>query len=242
MNRDEKLLEFSALATVRVSHDLQNLLAIMTACSDSLADRSIGVTRSDRDFAELDEAIDSAFRLARELAQAVGMPHTTEPVIIDLHELLARCTGMLERLLGPDVRLALDLTATQRLVEATAVQLEWILLNLVANSRDAMPGGGIVRIETASIDRWAGPQGARVRVDRFLRLTVRDQGSGIADELRARLFEPFFTTKAQRNGLGLTSVAVTVRALKGWLYVESPDDGGTSVHVLLPLFAPSPRA
>jgi signal transduction histidine kinase len=239
MTRDDKILQFSALATVRVSHDLQNLLAIMTACSNSLAGRSVGVSRSDRDFAELNEAIDSAFRLTRELAEAVGMPRLDEPVIIDLHELLARCTGMIERLLGPGVRLALELTATQTFVQATAVQLEWILLNLAANGRDAMPNGGVVRIETASIDRWTGPQGARVRVERFLRLSVRDTGPGIADDVRARLFEPFFTTKAQRSGLGLTSVAVTVRALKGWLYVESPDSGGTSVHVLLPLFSAS---
>jgi signal transduction histidine kinase len=236
MERDDSQLEFSALATVLLAHDLQNLLAIMSACVDSLAARSLEITRADRDFAELNEAIDSAFRLSAALLAAVGLQHRQDRLVIDVHELLGRYRGTLQRMLGEHVRLVVKFDAASSIVEATAVQLEWILLNLAANGRDAMPEGGILVIETSTIDRSLNPQDAPVRAVRYLRLTVRDEGTGIADAARARMFEPFFTTAAVGSGLGMTSVAATVRMLRGWLYVESSADRGTSVHVLLPLF------
>ncbi len=237
MERDNSPLEFSALATVTFAHDLQNLLAIMAGCVDSLVGRTPSVDRSDRDFAELSEAIDSAFRLSRELLMLVGRHQAPDPVVLDVHDLIRRFRGMLERIIGERIRLTMDLEAVGALVEATAVQVEWILLNLAANARDAMPDGGVLHIHTVTLDRWTGAHDAPIRGGRYLRLTVRDDGAGIDADARARLFEPFFTTKGVGTGLGITSVAVTVRALKGWLYVDGPEDAGTTVHVLLPLFA-----
>jgi signal transduction histidine kinase len=237
MGRDDSLRDFSALSTVLLAHDLQNLLAIMAGCVDSLVSRSLGIVRADRDIAELDEALDSAFQLSRELLAVVGLQQTQERLVIDVHDLIERYRGMIERLLGANVNLAVSRAAAVSLVEATAVQLEWMLLNLAANGRDAMPNGGTLHIETSSVDRWVGPRDSPIRAGRYLRLTVRDEGQGIDQEMQARLFEPHFTTRAMGTGLGLTSVAVTVRTLKGWLYVDSPEKGGTSVHVLLPLFA-----
>jgi two-component system cell cycle sensor histidine kinase/response regulator CckA len=233
MARDDSLLEFSALATVTLAHDLQNLLAIMAGCVDSLGGRTLAVDRADRDFAELNEAIDSAFHLSRELLTLVGRHQAPDPVVLDVHELIRRFRGMLGRIVGERIRLSMDLEAVGALVEATAVQVEWILLNLAANGRDAMPAGGVLHIHTVTIDRWTGTYDAPIR---YLRLTVRDDGAGIAKEARPRLFEPFFTTRDLGTGLGLTSVAVTVRALRGWLYVDGPEDAGTTIHVLLPLF------
>jgi two-component system cell cycle sensor histidine kinase/response regulator CckA len=236
MERDDSLLEFSALATVLLAHDLQNLLAIMAGCVDSLASRTLGVTRADRDVAELNEAINSAFRLSRDLLSTVGLHHRQETPVIDVHELIERYRSTVQRLLGEHVRLVVRFDAATSIVEATPVQIEWILLNLAANGRDAMPEGGTLVIETSSIEWWLGRQDAPVRGGRYLRLTVRDEGTGVSDEARARMFEPFFGTRGFGSGLGLTSVAATVRMLRGWLYVDSADQQGTSVRVLLPIF------
>jgi signal transduction histidine kinase len=237
MDRHDRMLDFSALSTVVLAHDLQNLLAIMAGCVDSLEGRTVGLSEADRDLAVLNEAIDSAFGLARELLAVVGRQQASEPLLIDVHELLQRYRGMLQRLVGASVQLVVTTADTSGLlIEANPVQLEWVLLNLAANGRDAMPRGGVVHIETASIERWIGPAVGQSRRARFLRLTVRDQGAGLTEDAKVRLFEPFFTTSHLGTGLGLTSVAVTVRALKGWLFLESAEPAGTSVHVILPLY------
>lgn len=237
MEPKRSVLEFSALSTVLLAHDLQNLLAIMAGCVESLGGRT-HLGYADRDFAELNEAIDSAFRLSRELIAAVGLQQPADPPIIDVHELLARYQGMLQRLVGEGVRLVVVSTdASPALVKATPAQIEWILLNLAANGRDAMPDGGVLHLETARVERWSGPREAPIRGERYLRLTIRDEGRGVGGDVVASVFEPFFTTRPHGAGLGLTSVAVTVRALDGWLYIESPEQTGTSVHVLLPMHA-----
>ena len=236
MEYDRSILKFSALSTILLAHDLQNLLSIMAGCVDSLAQRTL-IGHADRDFAELNEAIDSGFRLSRELLAAAGLHEGAEPTVIDVHELLARYGGMLQRLVGENVEFVTRTDASPALVVATPAQVEWILLNLASNARDAiMPEGGVLHLETSRIERWSGPREAPVRGEGYLRLTMRDEGSGMSDAVKSDVFEPFFTTKTTGTGLGLTSVAVTVRALRGWLYIETQEGVGTSVHVLLPLY------
>lgn len=238
MERDDTILEFSALTTVHLAHNLQNLLSIMSRCADSLGDRSHGRSAQEqRDLRHLNAAIDAAFRLSRDLLAAVGLQQPSEPLVIDVNELIVRCRGMLKRLTGDAIQLVIKAEAPDLVVEAAPVQLEWILMNLAANGRDAMPDGGVLHIETESVERWIGATDDISRPSHYVCLTVRDEGHGVADHTRTSLFEPFFTTKALGAGLGLTSVALTARLLKGWLYVDSLKAGGTSVHVLLPRYA-----
>jgi signal transduction histidine kinase len=131
---------------------------------------------------------------------------------------------------GPDIPIVLQLEAVDPLVEAEAVQLEWVFLNLAANSRDAMPNGGTFTVQTSSIDR---PVGTSPRLQRVVRLTVTDTGRGLFGDARARAFDPFFSTREGGTGLGLTSVAMIVRSFRGWLHIESTTTG-TSVHMHFP--------
>lgn len=235
VDRRRSFLEFSALSTVILAHDLQNLLSIMAGCVDSLVSRT-HFSHADRDFAELNEAIDSGFRLSHELLGAVGLQQAAERLVIDVHELIGLYRGTLQRLVGEKVRFVVKSDTTPALVEATPWQVEWILLNLAANGRDAMPGGGVLRLETTRVEGGSTPGEPGIEGARFLRLTMRDEGGGMNDDIRASMFEPFFTTKARSAGLGLTSVAVTVAALAGLVYVETHESAGTSVHVILPLY------
>jgi len=145
--------------------------------------------------------------------------------------------GVLARVLGPQVRLALRLEATDAIVQAEAVQLEWVFLSLAANSKDAMPNGGNFLVHTASVDR---PVGTPSRMQRFVRVTVTDTGHGLFGDARTRAFDPFFSTKEGAAGLGLTSVAMIVRNYQGWLHIES-HRFGTNIHIHLPALRPLTR-
>jgi signal transduction histidine kinase len=237
MEPHRSILEFSALTTVLRAHDLQHLLSIMSACAVSLAARAHPLL-AERDFAELNEAIDSAFRLSRELLAAVGLQQAAEPPVIDVHELIVRYQGTMLRLVGGDIRLVINTEPRPAPIAATPVHVEWILLNLLANARDATPHGGTIHLATAHIGRWRGPLDALVRDERYFEMMISDEGDSA--DVEAESFEPFLTTKRAGGTLGLASVAATVRALKGWLYVERHGQTGRTVHVLLPLYARKP--
>ena len=221
----------SRLVTIRLGNDLRALLRVMATCVQSLRERSLPNAAAERDLIELDGAIDSAFHIARELITTDA--ESRDGAVADVNEVILQLQGVLARVLGSQIHMTLRLEAVDALVEAETVQLEWVLLNLAANSRDAMPKGGLFEIRTASITR-------RHDEVRYIRVTVTDTGPGFRDDVRARAFEPFVSTREGHAGLGLTSVAMIVRRFRGWVDIES-DSAGTSVHIHLPALSPSRR-
>jgi signal transduction histidine kinase len=201
----------------------------MSMSLESLKQRLASGESAEREFIELDGAIDSAFHIGREMVM-LGKPSALVPSVVDVNELVAQLEGVLARILGPDIQIVLQLDAVDPLVEAEAVQLEWVFLNLAANSREAMPNGGMFTVQTSSIDRQVGTSS---RLQRVVRLTVTDTGHGLFGDARTRAFDPFFSTREGGTGLGLTSVAMIVRSFRGWLHIESTTTG-TSVHMHFP--------
>jgi len=201
----------------------------MSKSVDSLRQNLAAGESTDRDFIELEGAIDSAFHISRELI-SIGEPAPPDRSVVDVNELVAQLEGVLARVLGSKIRVALRLEAVDPLVQAEAVQLEWAFFNLASNSRDAMPNGGNFLVHTASVDR---PVGTPARMQRFVRVTVTDTGHGLFGDARMRAVDPFFSTKEGAPGLGLTSVAMIVRNFQGWLHIES-DGTGTSIHMHFP--------
>jgi two-component system, cell cycle sensor histidine kinase and response regulator CckA len=228
----------NTLLTVKLAHDLRNLLTIMASCVESI--QAIGPRHRSVDaevaFAELDGAIESGFAVSRELL-ALGRTQDAQRSIVDMNELVLQAQGVMQRMLGSKIELALDLHAIDPIVEAEVVHIEWLLLNLVANARDAMPSGGVLKIETASVERAPTVlTEAHALPGRYVHVNVTDTGHSMVRSVADKVFEPFFTTRSGHEGLGLTSVAVTVHALKGRLHVESGSPRvGTSVHVFLPI-------
>jgi two-component system cell cycle sensor histidine kinase/response regulator CckA len=225
----------SVLVSVGLGNDLSVLLKIMSMSVDSLKRRLAVGESPDREFMELEGAIESAFQVSREL-MTVGEPGVIERSVIDVNELVAQLEGVLSRVLGPEIQVSLRLEALDAMVQAHAVQLEWVFLNLAANGREAMPDGGTFTIQTTAADRQVG---APPRSQRYVCVTVSDTGPGLFGDARTRAFEPFFSTKEGAAGLGLTSVAMIVRNFQGWLHIES-DQSGTRIHIHLPIVS-SPR-
>jgi signal transduction histidine kinase len=210
----------------------------MSICVQSLRERSVpdDARVVERDLIELEGAIDSAFHIARELIGEQA-PATELPAVADINELTLDLSHVLARVLGRGIRLILRLDASDAMVEAEAVQLEWLLLNLAANSRDAMPEGGVFEIRTASVTRHLDPPPRDVR---YIHVTVTDTGHGFSEDVRQIAFEPFVSTREGHTGFGLTSVAMIVRRVGGSLYIES-DHTGTRVHIHLPVLVPAGR-
>lgn len=203
---------------------------------DSLKQRLASGESPDRELVELDGAIDSAFHISHELV-ALGKPSIPMPSVVDINDLVAQLEGVFARVLGRDIQTTLQLEAVDSLVEAEAVQLEWVFLNLAANSREAMPNGGRFTVQTTSVNRQVGMS---LRPRRFVHLIVSDTGHGLFGDARIRAFDPFFSTKDGAAGFGLTSVAMIVRSFQGWLHIDS-SELGTSIHIHLPALMPTAR-
>ena len=146
---------------------------------------------------------------------------------------------MLHRLIGPEIEFVSIRPPEPTMVIADQAQIEQVVLNLVVNARDAMPGGGrlMVKVEEIELDEAAAAMQAEGRAGRYARLSVSDSGAGIDEQTRARLFEPFFTTKEQGKGtgLGLSIVYGIVKQSGGYVTVASEPGHGASFLIYLPI-------
>ncbi|HOO78029.1 MAG TPA: response regulator [bacterium] len=161
----------------------------------------------------------------------------------DVHQAAREAAALLSRAIDKKIEIALDLDASDRVVRGDFSQLRNLVLNLGLNARDAMPGGGSMKIATAdavfsSGDPSVNPDG--IKDGRYLELRVEDTGPGVPPELSKRIFEPFFTTRPKRSGLGLSAVYGTVKAHGGGIVVAAGAAGGASFRVYLPVEPPIP--
>ena len=145
---------------------------------------------------------------------------------------------MLTRTLGEHVDFQIHLAAQPLRIQADASMLDQVILNLVVNARDAMPGGGRLVVTTSEVefDDLAAAHSERARPGSFACLSVSDTGQGIPPAILPRIFEPFFTTKGagQGSGLGLATVFGIVEEHQGWINVYSEVDHGTTIRIYFP--------
>jgi hypothetical protein len=204
-----------------IAHDFNNHLTAIRGYADFLEQSLPHETDEYRYAREIIEATDWATQLTRRLL-AFGRREPIEPREVAVDTLVRGLAPMLERIAGEPVEIALDLQPTPA-VYADAGQLEQVVVNLVANARDAMPHGGHLSI------------GTTFEAQRVV-LSVVDDGIGMDEATRAKAFEPFFTTKArdQGSGLGLSIVDSVVRQSGGAVELDSTPGAGTRIRILLP--------
>jgi len=214
-----------------VAHDFNNLLTVILGFCDLLLADFDPADRRHADIAEIQKAGTRAARLTRQLL-AFSRKEIIEPKLLDLNVIVADIRRLLERLIGEDVRVVLVSAGAVAPVLCDQGQVEQIIVNLAVNARDAMPSGGTLTIETATVelrDDVANSRGG-MKAGRYVALTVTDTGTGMSPEVQARLFEPFFTTKGagKGTGLGLATVHGIVTRCGGHLKVVSEVGRGTS--------------
>jgi PAS domain S-box-containing protein len=219
-----------------IAHDFNNLLTIIISYGQLLlAELEPDVVT--REYAQ--ETVDAAARAAALTRQllAFSRKQVLQPKPVQLNAIVEGTEKLLRRLLGPDVAVTVALGADAGIVVADPTQLDQVIVNLAVNARDAMPNGGTLAISTAAMTAAPGdPRWPALAPGRYARLSVRDNGTGMDDAVRARIFDPFFTTKeaSRGTGLGLSTVYGIVTQAGGSIFVESAVGAGTEFTVLLP--------
>ena len=220
-----------------VAHDLNHLLTIITGNSE-LLQAGLGRESELQKYAtEVLAASSRAARLTRQLL-ALSRQQVSEPCVLNLNEVVTGMEQLLRRLIGEDIKMVVNCQANVGTVRADPAQIEQVIMNLAVNSRDAMPKGGILTIETASVilDQSYMLRQPVVRPGPHVVLTVTDTGHGMDRATMSRLFEPFFTTKerGKGTGLGLAIVHGIVMESNGNIGVDSEVGRGTAFKVYLP--------
>ncbi len=225
-----------------IAHDFNNLLTVIlgnVALLEFEGQLPGSVANSIRG---IQQAAKRAANLTSQLL-AFSRKQPIQVTSIDLNRVVQEMTQMLQRIVGEDVRMEMQLAPGLVPTKGDASKIEQMVLNLVLNARDAMPRGGRLVLSTSLVDLApdAVPDALHARPGRFACLTVSDTGCGIDAKIMPRIFEPFFTTKevGKGTGLGLATVFGIVEQHEGWIDVQSEVDRGTVFRIHLPAALPS---
>jgi two-component system cell cycle sensor histidine kinase/response regulator CckA len=221
-----------------IAHDFNNLLTVILSSTEVLRqDRAAGIAVDDEDIEQIHAAGERARDLTRQLL-AFARKQVIAPTSLDLNAVVRGSEKLLRRVLGEDVRLVVNADPELWPSMCDAGQIEQVLVNLAVNARDAMPGGGVLTVETrnAEVGDAESARDPERRPGSWVRLLVRDTGLGMSPEAMEHLFEPFFTTKerGKGTGLGLATVHGIVAQSGGHIRVESQPGRGTSFEIFLP--------
>jgi two-component system, cell cycle sensor histidine kinase and response regulator CckA len=220
-----------------VAHDFNNLLMVISSYAELMLDSLAPQHPLRHSVDEIQKASRRAADLTRQLL-AFGRKQMQSLHLLDLNAIIEDFNKMLPRLIGEDIELVFVPGEKLGKVKADPVQIEQILMNLVANARDAMPKGGKLVIETASVrlDDAYVQEHSIVPPGEYVLLTVSDSGLGIEPEHLSHIFEPFYTTKEEGKGtgLGLATVYGIVKQNSGFIWVYSEPGLGTTFKIYLP--------
>jgi PAS domain S-box-containing protein len=236
-HRQAQKLESIGQLAGGVAHDFNNMLGVIIG----YADLALLVTDEQEPLHQhLTEILKAAKRsslLTRQLL-AFARKETIAPVPIDLNESIEDLRAMIRSLIKDDIELLWSPGDQLHMIHADPGQMDQVIINLMLNARDAIPGVGKITVETASIhvDRTYAADHMDARAGDYVRLTVSDNGIGMTQKILSKIFDPFYTTKGtgEGTGLGLSMIYGVVQQNNGFINVYSEPGSGTSVKIYLP--------
>ncbi len=229
-----------------VAHDFNNLLTIITSYSELALDSVVPGSPTQSRIQEILSAARRAAELTRQLL-AFSRKQPQALRVAELNPVVSGIVKTLHRLIGEDIELLFVPGERLGRVRLDPVQIEQILMNLAANSRDAMPQGGRCTIETSNVhldEQYVDRKRAVIPTGRYAVLTVTDTGAGIPADHLSHVFEPFYTTKpsGKGTGLGLATVYGIVKQNHGFVWAYSEPGMGTIIKIYLPCVQDQPIA
>ena len=220
-----------------IAHDFNNLLTIILGYSQILGDGLSAESRLADSNAQIKSAAERAAGITRQLL-AFSRKQVLSPRVINLNDIVLNLDSLLRRLIGEDIEVMTAPANDLGMVKADPGQIEQVIMNLALNSRDAMPRGGKLTLETsnATLDESYANEHQPVEPGKYVMLAVSDTGHGMTTETMGRIFEPFYTTKevGKGTGLGLSMVYGIVKQSGGYVWVYSEPDQGTTFKIYLP--------
>jgi PAS domain S-box-containing protein len=220
-----------------VAHDFNNVLTAILGEVSLLASEAPPGGEMAAGLLRIRTAAESGASLSRQLL-GFARRHVMSPVVVNASELLERVVPLLRRLLREQIRLEWQVTPDAGAVRVDPGLFDQVLMNLAANARDAMPGGGVVRITVSRVrtDEARRTMYSAVAGGDVVEFVVEDNGTGMHGDVLGRAFEPFFTTKevGEGSGLGLATSHGIVAQAGGMMLLESKPGQGTVVRIALP--------
>ncbi len=231
--RQSQKMEAVGRLAAGIVHDINNLLAVVTSglrLLEKEIDRDPASPKINQLIEGMLERAQNGGALTQQLL-AFSRRQPLSPEAVDLNQRISALTQMLERTLGRGVETRCVLDPALSPIHIDANQLDVAILNLAVNARDAMAGKGTLIIETSN-----ATEDAETDSGSFVRVSIRDTGCGMSEDVLAQVFEPFFTTKGENEGtgLGLSQVYGFISQSGGHVRIDSAVGEGTAVHLLLP--------
>ena len=225
-----------------VAHDFNNLLMVINGYAEVLLEQLAKDSGPYQKVQFIQQAADRAATLTRQLL-AFSRKQLLELKVVDVNAVIGDMERLLRPLIGENIELVTRLSPDAGRTRADASQLEQVIMNLVVNSRDAMPDGGKITIQSADVTvRQHFREHRFILPGRYVVISVDDTGHGMDKETQSRIFEPFFTTKekGRGTGLGLSTVYGIVKQSGGYVFAQSEVGVGTTFRIFLPRVEESP--
>ena len=223
-----------------MAHDFNNILVVIKLSTELMLRQITPDSPLSKPLLQVSSAADRAAALTRQML-AFGRQQMMQARIINLNFVVSETSLMLRRVIGEDVRLVTKLSDSVENSRLDPDQVAQVILNLAVNARDAMPEGGTLHLETASVDLddAYSKEHPPVEPGRYVMLAVSDTGTGIDKSILPRIFDPFFTTKevGKGTGLGLSIVYGIVKQSGGYIWVYSEPGHGTTFKLYFPATA-----
>ena len=246
--KEQQLLQSQKMEAVGrlaggVAHDFNNALTVILGNTDLVLSRQPDGNPPDAHLLGVRKAATHAAELTQQLL-AFSRKQIADPRILEVNSVISGIQGMLQRVIGEDIKLITSCSADVGNIRMDPGQVEQVLMNLVVNARQAMPRGGTITIETEQVelDETYIQTHLYAKPGQYAQISVSDTGIGMSEEIQEHLFEPFYTTKETGTGLGMATVYGIVKQNNGSINIYSEEGTGTTFKIYLPITSEHPDA